>query len=159
MKYLKNWRLFEELYSSESYTEITSDDFENIAYDNKQLPFSTNDINILNKIHPYEWINISNDESTDNLEQALDVLKKKCEIGKSYLCKSNLKDQNDNDIHLTIFKIEDEYFIVTLRITGFLYIDADDDDDFTFGNNVETSYYKCDQLHGLKQLLEDKELI
>jgi hypothetical protein len=148
MKYLKQWSIFEELYSSESYTEISEYDFENIAYDseNIRLPFSINDVNLLNKIHPYGWINISHYGSTE---------KEKCEIGKSYLCKSDLKDQTGNDIHLTIFKIEDEYFIVTLR----LYIENRDDDVGSLGYDVETSYYKCDQLHGLKQLLKDKEVI
>ena len=164
MKYLKHWSLFEELDSIESYTEITDYDFENIVYHTvdsyrRQHPFSISDVNLLNKLDPYEWINPSHDEF--DFEHKSNK-KEKCEIGKSYLCKSDLQDSTGNTIALTIFKIEDEYFIVILRL--FKDIDENenrDEDDYagSLGYDIETSYYKCDQLHGLKQLLKDKKII
>lgn len=49
-------------------------------------------------------------------------------------------------IILTIAELEDEYFLVTIVST---YYDI----------NEEDRFYKCDQLDGIKELLEDLKII
>lgn len=54
---------------------------------------------------------------------------------------------SSNKIEISIFQIEDEYFLVKAMVRG------------KVGEKAELKYWKCDQFDGLIKFLKDKKLI
>jgi len=135
MKYLKNWRLFENMgYENQ---EISKDDYYDLITSGddrlgKRVIFQPNQISEINKCLS-KW-NIT--------------LKKTSSEKGIYTVDINYNGGEDYQLDITIFPIEDEWFLLNVReykdLTGWDL------------SGIEIPYYKCDQLGGLLQFIETK---
>lgn len=135
-------KLFEEFYSYKGYTELT---FPKYVHDLKHhVKFDKKDLNFLNR-------------KADELGYGLEIAEVNDSIpGSRQLARFKFINKKTNKQYsfLVITKVEDDYYLVNISHPYNMHPKYDRTEPKVI---YERKYFKCDQIHGLEELLDSSK--